>query len=203
MKKKSAFDLTNNEFYNSYAEKFDTIPFKDILPNLILEQIPAKHCSILEIGSGPGALALWLSELGHAVICLEPAEKPAKKALEKGLNVHITRLQDFQTEQKFDLILAISSLIHIPKLELPHEIKKISKFLKSDGVFFASFLEGDEEGLEDPTQTGKNRYFAKFTPQQLNVLLDPYFSIVGMHKIESKKMGHTFLLVSLKPNLLP
>lgn len=198
MKKKSAVDLTNDEFYNAHAEKFDTIPFKDILPNLILEQIPAKNCSILEIGSGPGALALWLSRLGHVVICLEPAEKPAKKAIEKGLNVHITRLQDFHTEQKFDLILAISSLIHIPKLELPHEIKKISKFLKSDGLFFVSFLEGVNEGLEDPTKTGQNRYFSKFTLHELNLLLGPYFSIVGMHKIESKKMGHSFFLMTLK-----
>lgn len=191
-------DLLNNEFYNAYAESFDKIPFEDVLVPLILKYLPVASYDILEIGSGTGALALWLSKLGHDVTCIEPAEKPAKKVVEKGLNVCIMRFQDFSLRQKFDSIIAISSLIHIRRSEMILQVQKISQLIKPGGIVFISFIEGDFEGYEDPTGKGKNRFFSKFTQDELNILLSPYFSIIEIHKIEVKKMNQTFFLMVLK-----
>lgn len=62
-------DLINNEFYNAYADNFDKIPFDETLKPLVLKYLPEAGCDILEIGSGAGALALWLTTLGHQVTC--------------------------------------------------------------------------------------------------------------------------------------
>lgn len=192
-------DLLNNEFYNEYAESFDKIPFEDTLTSLILNYLPEAGCNILEIGSGAGALALWMTRLGHNVTCVEPAEKLAEKARSKGLSVSITKFQDYSESQKFDGIVAISSLIHIPRSEMPSQIQKISQLLKFEGTAFVSFLEGNCEGYEDPTGKGMKRFFSKFTQEELKTLLSPHFSILEICKIEVKKMNQSFLLMVLKP----
>lgn len=194
-----SIDLINKEFYNTYTESFDKIPFQEILTALLLNYLPKASCDVLEIGSGAGALALWLKNLGHHVTCIEPAEKPAEKAREKGLSVYLTRFQDFTVSQKFDAIIAISSLIHLARSELPLQIQKMSQLLARDGVVFVSFMEGAGEGYEDPTEKGKKRFFSKFTQTELNALLRPYFSIIEIHKIEAKKMNQSFFLMVLKP----
>ena len=56
-------DEMNNEFYNTYTDSFDKIPFDEILLPLALKYLPKEDCDILEIGSGAGALALWLTSL--------------------------------------------------------------------------------------------------------------------------------------------
>ncbi len=194
-----SFDSINNEFYNAYAESFDKIPFEDLLPNLVLKYVSKPGCQILEIGSGAGALALWISHLGHHITCLEPAKSPAEIARKKGLDVLVTRFQDFYTDQKYDVILAISSLIHISRAEMTSQIKKISELLDINGVAVVSFLEGDGEGYEDPTGKGKERFFSKFSESELKESLSPYFTIVESHKIEVKKMQQSFFLMVLKP----
>lgn len=194
-------DSINKEFYNAYVDCFDRIPFEDILIKLILKYVSKPKSQILEIGSGAGALALWMTNLGHSVTCIEPAEKPAEIALKKGLRVSVTKFQDFHPDQKFDFIFAISSLIHIPRFEMPLQIKKISESIKKEGFAFISFIEGDGEGYEDPTGKGKIRYFSKFSKTELKKILSLYFSIIESHKIEVRKMNQSFLLFVLKAKL--
>jgi 2-polyprenyl-3-methyl-5-hydroxy-6-metoxy-1,4-benzoquinol methylase len=194
-------DYINKEFYNSYADCFDKIPFEEVLTKLILRYLTKSNSQILEIGSGAGALALWMTSLGHNVTCIEPAEKPAEIAREKGLKVHPVKFQDFQINQKFNYVFAISSLIHIPRVEIPLEIRKISKLLEKEGLAFVTFIEGTDEGYEDPTNRGKMRYFSKFSETELKEILEPYFSIIEVHKIEVRKMNQLFLLFILKPKM--
>ena len=193
-----SLDSINKEFYNAYADSFDKIPFEEVLTKLILRYVSEPNSQILEIGSGAGALAFWMTNLGHNVTCIEPAEKPAEIARKKGLNVRVTKFQDFHAGQKFNCILAISSLIHIPRLEIPLQIKKMSESLEKEGFAFVSFIEGEGEGYEDPTAKGKMRYFSKFSEAELKKILSFHFSIVETHKIDVKKMNQSFLLFVLK-----
>lgn len=185
-------DEVNQDFYDNSGNCFDAIPFHSILPELFLKH--GKGHTVLEIGSGPGALAIWLTKKGYEVTCLEPAKKLAKMASEKGLVVHPLTIQQFQSDLQYDCIVAISSLIHIPKKDLPDQIRKIAAFLKPEGIFFVSFIEGDDEGFEDPTKHGKMRYFARWTESNLDCIISPYFDILESHEIYNKKMDRTFLL---------
>lgn len=192
-------DNVNVEYYNhAFADYFDKVPFEDVLPNLFLSNVPKHPSEILEIGSGAGALALWMTEQGHNVTCVEPAEVPAEKARQSGLKVHQLRFQDYQTDQKFDSVVAISSLIHIPLSEMSEQIKRIADFLNPDGMAMFSFIEGQGEGFEDPTEKGRQRFFSKFSEHELNDLLQPYFSLIEMKRIKVEVMKQFFLLLVLK-----
>ena len=185
-------DKINADFYDQSGASFDTIPFDSILPQL-LQKYNLGH-ELLEVGSGPGTLAVWLKDIGCQVTCLEPAKKLAEMAIKKGLEVHELTIQEFESDSQYDSILAISSLIHVPKKELPAQIQKIANLLKPQGMFFVSFIEGEDEGLEDPTMSGKLRYFAKWNESGLDRLLSPYFNLLENHRIYNKKMDRTFLL---------
>ena len=190
-------DLVNNEYYNTFADIFDQIPFGDILTDLFLKYVLKPQSEILEIGSGVGTLALWMEKQGHKVMCVEPAEKAAEKARERKLKVFQTRFQDFHTDQKFDSVVAISSLIHIPLSEMPTQIKRISELLKPKGIAIFSFIEGQGECYEDPTEKEKKRFFSKFTEHELNELLLPYFSFIEKKKIKVEVMHQFFFLMVL------
>ena len=82
----------------------------------------------------------------------------------------------------------------MPKTELPLQIEKIVHLLKPNGMFFVSFIEGEDEGYEDPTNVGKLRYFAKWKESELDLLLSPYFTLLESHKIYNEKMDKMFLL---------
>lgn len=198
MQNKNDLDIVNKEYYNTFPASFDKIPFKTILPDLILKHFVEPKSEILEIGSGPGALAFWLTHLGHSLTCIEPAEKPAKMAREKGLNVTEIKFQDFETQKKFDYVLAISSLIHIPKSDIPAQLKKIATLLKSRGLAIVSFLEGKEEGYADPASEGRERYFSKFTESEIKELLSDDFVIVETHQIQRTHLSFFLFVLQLR-----
>lgn len=187
-------DLVNKEYYNEYDHLFDRIPFEGVLKELILKFLPESHSQILEIGSAAGALALWLTHLGHSITCVEPAEVPAKKAAERGLKVVVSRLQDFYTDHTFDGILAISSLIHVPKADIPAQIEKLSTLVKKEGFVIATFIEGEGEGYEDFQNHGKKRFFSKFSQEEIEAILSRHFSIIEKQRIPSRRLNQTFLL---------
>lgn len=182
----------NNAFYNESGDSFDKIPFDSLLPSLLSKYVIGRQ--ILEIGSGAGALAYWLTGQGYQVYCIEPAIELAKQAEKKGLNVCATTIKDFEADLQYDNVVAISSLIHVPKSDLPQQVKKISYLLKRHGVFFVSFIEGEGEALEDPTKIGKFRYFAKWSDEELDNLFSSDFILLENHKIYNKRMDCTFLL---------
>ena len=74
------------------------------------------------------------------------------------------------------------------KKELPAQIQKIVHLLKPQGMFFVSFIEGEDEGLEDPTRVGKLRYIAKWNESDLDHLLSPYFDLLENYKIYNKEL---------------
>lgn len=182
----------NNEFYNSSGDSFDKIPFESILPDLLMKY--GVGTEVLEIGSGGGSLAFWLVQQGYQVSCIEPAQELVKQAERKGLKVYPITIQDFTTDHQFDNVVAISSLIHLSKAELPIQIQKIAQLLKPHGIFFVSFIEGKGEGLEDPTNVGKLRYFSKWNEKELDKLCSPYFELLENHKVYNKTMRYTFFL---------
>lgn len=188
----SNIDEINSDFYNTCGDVFDKIPFETTLTDMLLKyKIKGE---VLEVGAGPGTLAAWMEEHGCKVTCLEPAQEFVKKVLAKGLRVFPLSIQQFQTEQQYDSVIAISSLIHVPKVELPSQIRKIAKFLKPNGMFFVSFIEGETEGLEDPSKMGKMRYFARWSEKELDALLSTYFVLLENTKIFNQRMDRNFIL---------
>lgn len=193
-------EKNNNDFYNAHWEEFDKIPFGPILLQFLQKYMPAAGSQILEIGSGAGALALWMTGFGHRILCLEPAEMAAEAARRKGLAVLTTRFQDYQSKQKFDFVVAISSLIHIPKEELPWQMAKLKNMLHPEGLAVMTFIEGAGSAYEDPTGKGKTRFFAKYSERELHQAFTSLFHILEIQNIFVKRMQQNFFLLALKAN---
>jgi SAM-dependent methyltransferase len=62
-----------------------------------------------------------------------------------GLRVERLRFQDIDWCQRFDGIWACASLLHVPMVELPNVLQRLSRALRSGGVLYASFKYGHGE----------------------------------------------------------
>lgn len=192
-------DTANREFYNAHYDVFIPFPFEAFLPSLFSTYVPSES-RILEIGSGPGTLAEWLVEQKHTVVCIEPGDVHVRLAKEKRLNVIQSTFQAYEPKrgEKYECIAALSSLIHIKTSELPAQIKRISNLLIEGGIAIFSFIEGDGEGFEDPTEKGMTRFFAKISEKQLDKLLLPHFEYLEKAKVLVPVMKQYFWLLALR-----
>ena len=96
--------------------------------------LPPAPASVLDIGGGTGAMAGRLHSLGYEVEMLTPSEVQvgiAREELGDRVTVHLSRLEDFATERKFDVCLFSESFQYVPmSVSLP----KAKAMLKPGGV---------------------------------------------------------------------
>lgn len=146
---------------------------------------------ILDLGCGAGDHAIYLSERGFDVTCIDLSKEMIKICIEKGLKK--TYIMDIEKlnfkEDSFDGVWAVTSLLHIPKSKVPKVIKSLYKLIKDEGVLYVCLKEGEgEQIIED--KYGKNtvRFFSFWKKEELIRELAAYFA-----PIESKTelTGHT------------
>ena len=95
--------------------------------------LPPAPASVLDIGGGTGAMAGRLHSLGYEVEMLTPSEVQvglAREALGDTVKVHLSRLEEFSTDRKFDVCLFSESFQYMPmSVSLP----KAKAMLKPGG----------------------------------------------------------------------
>ena len=69
--------------------------------------------------------------------------------------------QEIDFNEEYDGAWACSSLLHLPKTELPDVMRRICKALKPSGIFYASFKYGETE------RVSSGRFFADYTEDDL------------------------------------
>lgn len=112
--------------------------------------LPKRSLNIIDIGSGPGRYAIELSKRGHAVTLVDLSKENLKIAREKADAENVTLSAYFHANvlqlensinQKFDAVLLMGPLYHLLKHEERMAAVLAAKScLKSDGIFFASFI---------------------------------------------------------------
>jgi len=101
---------------------------------------------ILDAGCGSGRDALAFSRLGHDVIAFDgSSELAALASRHTGLEVQVLRFGEVSFVEAFDGIWACASLLHVPRVELSETVEILSRALRSGGVFYLSFKEGQGE----------------------------------------------------------
>ena len=114
-----------------------------------LELIPAGG-TILDAGCGPGRDTLSFLKKGFQVTAFDASAKMVELASKQtGVAAFQMRFQELKYEQEFDGIWACASLLHVPFCELEDVLTRFRRALKTGGICFMSFKNGNGERFDD------------------------------------------------------
>ena len=143
-------DAMNNtlEYYNQNSEAFYSGTVNADMSELYahFEPLLPAGASILDLGCGSGRDSLHFIKAGYSVTAVDGSKELctlAEKLLEQPVRCMLYEEWDYT--DTFDGVWACSSLLHVPKSELPKTIRRISDALKPSGILYASFKYGDSE----------------------------------------------------------
>lgn len=193
-----AIEKVNQACYDNCAYIWDRFPFPNVIPGFVQKHWDAKLGNrVLDVGSGTGILAKWLSDQGFDVFCIDPSPEMVKRCKEKGLNTLCSTVQNYNPDGQFSMIFAILSLIHVPKRDFASQIKKLADALPSGGILFLAMLEGHGEGVfEGPEYP---RFFAYYTPEDILTKVDSFFVLKDFYSVKSDKIGYMLFVLGKKP----
>lgn len=113
---------------------------------------------ILDAGCGSGRDALAFRQRGYDVTAFDASPALARlAAAHSGLPVAVLRFQDMAFDGEFDGVWACSSLLHVPRAEMPDALARVARALRSGGVCFMSFKLGEGEEVRG------GRFFNDYT----------------------------------------
>ena len=100
----SVFDATVDR-YDDVRPEYPVELFDDLVA--IAQLAPGAR--LLEVGCATGKATRPLLARGFDVTCVEPGVALAARARELGLDVHNARFEDFESDERFDLVFAATS----------------------------------------------------------------------------------------------
>ena len=145
-------DSTVNVEFSSMHERF--------------EALPSPGARILDFGCGSGRDAKHFADAGYQVTATDGSAKLCRLArTHTGLPVRHELFQDLADVEAYDAIWACSSILHLPKRELPDVLAKMARAVMPGGVIYTSFKLGSFEGMRN------GRYFTDLTEPAFRELL--------------------------------
>ena len=118
--------------------------------------------TILDAGCGSGRDTKAFVDRGYQVTSIDASARmveAATRLTEKP--VQQVRFQDLRSKGEFDGIWACASLLHVPLVETDDVLERFAAALRTGGVCYLSFKEGDGERREG------DRCFTDFTEDSL------------------------------------
>jgi SAM-dependent methyltransferase len=176
-------------YYNKNAQAFFDSTINVGMEHLygpFLALLPAS-AHILDAGCGSGRDSLYFKQRGYTVTAMEPSEELARLS-EKLLGQEVLRqkFQDINAVELFDGIWACASLLHVPRVEMDDVLRRLTKALRHDGAFYASFKYGNSEGERN------GRFFNSYDEGRLQELLSHHaqLQLVSSHQTEDVRATH-------------
>ncbi len=159
--------MSTLDYYNQNAEEYYSGTVEADVSKLYsrFEPLLPEHAKIIDIGCGSGRDSKHFIEAGYAVTAVDGSEELCRRA-EKliGIPVQCMLFSELDYDSEFDAAWACSSLLHVPKDEMPDVIHRICKALKPGGLFYASYKYGDQE------RQVSGRAFSDYTEHDLPTL---------------------------------
>jgi SAM-dependent methyltransferase len=104
---------------------------------------------ILELGCGSGRHSAEMIAAGFYVRPTDGSPEMAAEAARRlGRPVETLRFDQLDEYEHYDAVWASACLLHVPKAELQGVLARIWRALKPDGLFYASFKEGNADGRD-------------------------------------------------------
>lgn len=108
-------------------------PAFDLLPD-VLRSLDGPITSVLDVGCGQGRIAELLLQVfpaGQYVgIDISPSQVYATKLVRPDGNVYLSRLQDFDDDAGFDLVIASEVLMHVAPAEIQAACDKLKSLAR-------------------------------------------------------------------------
>jgi SAM-dependent methyltransferase len=164
MTRGAAVDEATLQFYQTNAEAYAGRTFTSRQARLMafLAQLPP-GASILELGCGAGGDTAEMLARGFAVRPTDGSPEMAAVASKHlGRTVETLLFHDLDEVETYDGVWANACLLHVPRAELADVLARIWRALKAEGVFYASYKEGDADGRDT-----LNRYYNYPSPDWL------------------------------------
>lgn len=121
---------------------------------------------ILDLGCGSGRDTIWFRKNGYIAEAVDGSAEMVKEAQKNtGVPVKQMLFSEIDMKDMYEGIFASASLLHVPYALLHDIFARIFAALKKEGVLYASFLYGDQEGMRD------GRYYTDMNEERLLGLL--------------------------------
>ena len=154
--------------------------------------------TICDFGCGSGRDSKFFISQGYTVMSIDGSPEMVSLA-QNYLNepVLCMKFNELNFINKFDAMWACSSLLHVPKANLPEIIDRIVISLKNNAVIYTSFKEGKAEREEN------GRVFSDFTQDELLSFISGFDSLKPIElwtspDVRSSKKSTTWLNVLLR-----
>ncbi|MBT3690710.1 class I SAM-dependent methyltransferase [Candidatus Woesearchaeota archaeon] len=173
-----AYDATVLDYHEKTKDLFHSKEAK------LFTALVGSGAHILDHGSGPGRDAKLFTEFGYRVTGIDLSQKMndfASKIAPKAdfMNMDIRNL-DFEDET-FNGVWSVTSLLHLPKSDIPGALSEVYRVLKRGGIFYCVVKQGEGEELRvDPRYEERiEKFFSSFLSSELeNFLSDANFRII-------------------------
>ena len=154
------------EFFDNTYDKEMYLAYRKFLPLI------AENSHILDAGCGSGRDSRYFLSKGYSVTAFDASEKMAELAsIYIGQDVQYLTFDQVEAHETYDAIWAAASLLHLPSSELAKTFSHLSKALKKDGLFYASFKYGVDEYNKD------GRHFTSLNEERTEALFDEISSL--------------------------
>jgi SAM-dependent methyltransferase len=119
--------------------------------------------SILELGCGAGNHSADMLAAGFKLRATDGSPEMAEIASRKlGHTVETMLFDELNENEAYDGVWASACLLHVPRDELARILQRISRALKPEGIFYASFKVGEGDGRDN-----LGRYYNYPSPEWL------------------------------------
>jgi len=194
MQSKKFYEKLGNSRLKSKREKLDS---KDVF---LIKTYGSTNQNILDLGCGKGYLSYEFAKRKNKILAVDGSESMLNYAKAKNSHPNIkytlSDLRDLKINQKFDLVLAINSLVHIKTLK-PILIK-IRKALKKTGKFILCFPHplqdikeikdySKEKIIRTKTKYGFIEQYYRPIKFYINKLIESNFKITKVYEFPSKR----------------
>jgi ubiquinone/menaquinone biosynthesis C-methylase UbiE len=169
------------ERYQKHGDQNQMKPFLDKFIALL-----GTGTKVLDIGGGAGFDAKYLVDKGIQVTSIDLSDKMLEVAKQVAPGVEFIKMDMRKmtfADATFDGVWASASLLHIPKTEIEGVIDKISSILKTGGVTYLGFKQGEgekfvvNEGKDN--LAGARRFFSFYSPDEMRQIITRHnFEIV-------------------------
>ncbi len=194
MQSKKFYEKLGNSRLKDKREKLDS---KDVF---LIKTYSSTNQNILDLGCGKGYLSYEFVKRKNKVLAIDGSESMLNHAKTKNshpnLKYVLSDLQNLKINQKFDLVFAINSLVHIKTLE--PILKEIRKLLKKNGKFILCFPHplqdikeikdySKEKIIRTKTKYGFVEQYYRSIGFYINKLVESNFKITKVYEFPSEK----------------